>query len=269
MPAINYRSNRLLSSLPPADLLRWLPQLTLVHLPLGQLLSQAGMGTPYVYFPLDATVSLLSELENGDSSETALVGNEGMVGIPIFMGGESTTTSAVVHSAGRALRMSGPAIKAEFERSVPVMHLLMHYTLALFTQMAQTAICNRHHSVDQQLCRWLLMNMDRLQSNELHLTQELISHMLGVRREGVTGSALKLQRAGIIRYTRGHITVLDRAALERRTCECYQVVKHEYDRLLPERTAIQDKREPMPHGRPRVAAEFHHTTRTADSLSTI
>lgn len=236
-PSINYRGNRLLACLPELEWQRWLPHLTLVDLPQGQVLYESGQCIHHVYFPLDATVSLLSMLEDGSSTEISLVGQEGMVGIAIFMGGESTTSSAVVHSAGRGLKIAGPVIKTEVHRSVPVMHLLMRYTQALITQMAQTAVCNRHHSVDQQLCRWLLMNMDRVSGNELILTQELIANMLGVRREGVTESALKLQRAGLIRYSRGRITVLDRPALERRACECYKIVKNEYGRLLPEKTA--------------------------------
>lgn len=236
-PSINYRGNRLLACLPEPELQRWLPHLTLVDLPLSHVLYESGQAIQHVYFPLDATVSLLSMLEDGSSNEISLVGQEGMVGIAIVMGGESTTSSAVVHSAGTCLKIAGQVIKTEMHRSVPVMHLLMRYTQALITQMAQTVACNRHHSVDQQLCRWLLMNMDRVPGSELTLTQELIANMLGVRREGVTESALKLQRAGLIRYTRGHITVLDRPALERRACECYKIVKNEYSRLLPEKTA--------------------------------
>ena len=176
-------------------------------------------------------------MANGASAEIAVVGNEGLVGISLFMGGESTPSRALVQSAGHAVRLSARLVKDEFNRSGPVMHLLLRYTQALITQMAQTAVCNRHHSLDQQLCRWLLLSLDRLGSNELVMTQELISNMLGVRREGVTEAALKLQNSGLIRYARGHITVLDRPALEKRTCECYAVVKNEYDRLLPVRLA--------------------------------
>lgn len=235
---VNHKENRLLACLPKATRESWAPHLELVDLPLGQVLYESGKTMQHVYFPLDSIVSLLYVLEDGASAEIAVVGNEGLVGISIFMGGESTTSRAVVQSSGQSLRMRGQTLKAEFNASPAVMHLLMRYTQALITQMAQTAVCNRHHTVDQQLCRWLLMSLDRLKGDELVMTQELIANMLGVRREGVTESALKLQRAGLIRYARGHITVLDRPRLEQRTCECYQVVKTEYDRLLPERTAF-------------------------------
>jgi CRP-like cAMP-binding protein len=191
----------------------------------------------HVYFPTDAIVSLLYVMENGASAEIAVVGHEGLVGISIFMGGGSTPSRAVVQSAGWGFRMRSAAIKEEFEKSHPAMHLLLRYTQALITQMAQTAVCNRHHSLDQQLCRWLLLSLDRLTSNDLVMTQELIANMLGVRREGVTEGALKLQKAGLISYARGHIKVLDRSGLEQRTCECYEVVKKEYDRLLPVKVA--------------------------------
>jgi len=188
---------------------------------------------PHVYFPTSAIVSLLYVLEDGASAEIAVVGFEGLVGISIFMGGGTTPSRAVVQSAGAGFRLRADVIKAEFEHAGPVMHLLLRYTQALITQMAQTAVCNRHHSLDQQLCRWLLLSLDRLPSSQLIMTQELIANMLGVRREGVTEAALKLQRSGLISYARGHINVLDRQGLERRTCECYEVVKKEYDRLLP------------------------------------
>jgi CRP-like cAMP-binding protein len=188
-----------------------------------------------VYFPTTAIVSLLHVMENGASAEIAVVGNEGLLGISLFMGGESTPSRAVVQSAGEGWRLKAQTMKDEFNRAGPVLHLLLRYTQALITQMAQTAVCNRHHSLDQQLCRWLLLSLDRLQGNELVMTQELIANMLGVRRESVTEGALKLQRAGLIRYARGRITVLDREGLEQRTCECYAVVKKEYDRLLPEK----------------------------------
>jgi CRP-like cAMP-binding protein len=191
-----------------------------------------------VYFPTTAIVSLLYVMEDGASAEIAVVGCEGVVGIALFMGGETTPSRAVVQSAGQGYRLHAPAIKDEFNRSGPVMHLLLRYTQALITQMAQTAVCNRHHSLDQQLCRWLLLSLDRLSGSELVMTQELIANMLGVRREGVTEAALRLQRLGLIRYARGHIMVLDRPALEARVCECYAVVKKEYDRLLPHRQAI-------------------------------
>jgi CRP-like cAMP-binding protein len=192
----------------------------------------------HVYFPSSAIVSLLYALENGSTAEIAIVGNEGAVGISIFMGGESTTSRAVVQSAGRGYRIKSSVVLEEFNRSGPIMHLLLRYTQALITQMTQTAVCNRHHSLDQQFCRWLLLSLDRLTTNELIMTQELIANMLGVRREGVTEAALKVQKAGLIKYTRGHIHILDRDGLERRTCECYQVVKNEYERLLPEKIAI-------------------------------
>ena len=202
-------------------------------MPLGQVLYEPGATLSHVYFPTDAIVSLLYVMENGASAEIAVVGNEGIVGISLFMGGESTPSRAVVQSAGDGFRLRAQMMKEEFNRAGPVLHLFLRYTQALITQMAQTAVCNRHHSLDQQLCRWLLLSLDRLQNNELVMTQELIANMLGVRREGVTEGALKLQEAGLIRYARGRITVLDRSGLEKRTCECYGVVKKEYDRLLP------------------------------------
>lgn len=225
--------NHLLAALPAAERQRWLPLLEPVDLPLGQVLYESGSTMSHVYFPSTAIVSLLYVMEDGASAEIAVVGNEGLVGIALFMGGESTPSRAVVQSAGMGHRMRAAAVKEEFDRSSAVLHLLLRYTQALITQMAQTAVCNRHHSLDQQLCRWLLLSLDRLQGNELVMTQELIANMLGVRREGVTEAALKLQNAGLIRYARGHIRVLDRAGLERRTCECYAVVKKEYERLLP------------------------------------
>lgn len=216
---------------------RWEPQLEKVELKLGQVLYESGTTMHHVYFPTNAIVSLLYVMENGASAEIAVVGHEGVVGISIFMGGGSTPSRAVVQSAGWGFRLRAAAIKEEFDRSSPVMHLMLRYTQALITQMAQTAVCNRHHSLDQQLCRWLLLSLDRLEGNDLVMTQELIANMLGVRREGVTEGALKLQKAGLISYARGHIKVLDRPGLEHRTCECYSVVKKEYDRLLPARTA--------------------------------
>ena len=229
--------NRLLQALPTAHLQRWLPLLEAVEMPLGHVLYESGRALSHVYFPTTAIVSLLYVMENGASAEIAVVGHEGVVGISLFMGGESTPSRAVVQSAGQALRLRAHVIKQEFEQAGPVMHLLLRYTQALITQMAQTAVCNRHHSLDQQLCRWLLLSLDRLQGSELVMTQELIANMLGVRREGVTEGALKLQKLGLIRYSRGHITVLDRPGLEQRTCECYAVVKKEYDRLLPDKVA--------------------------------
>ncbi|HAX20493.1 MAG TPA: Crp/Fnr family transcriptional regulator [Hydrogenophaga sp.] len=214
------------------------PLLEAVDLPLGQVLYESGSKMSHVYFPINAIVSLLYVMENGASAEIAVVGNEGLVGIALFMGGETTPSRAVVQSAGQGYRLRAADIKEEFARSGPVLHLLLRYTQALITQMAQTAVCNRHHSLDQQLCRWLLLSLDRLSGNELVMTQELIANMLGVRREGVTEAALKLQKLGFIKYARGHITVMDREALEGSVCECYAVVKKEYDRLLPNRLAV-------------------------------
>jgi CRP-like cAMP-binding protein len=229
--------NHLLAALPDTEWQRWLPQLERVEMPLGQVLYESGGTLSHVYFPTTAIVSLLYVMENGASAEIAVVGNEGIVGISLFMGGDSTSSRAVVQSAGLGLRLKAQIMKDDFNRAGPVLHLLLRYTQALITQMAQTAVCNRHHSLDQQLCRWLLLSLDRLQGNELLMTQELIANMLGVRREGVTEGALKLQQAGLIRYARGHISVLNRDGLQRRSCECYAVVKKEYDRLLPENAA--------------------------------
>jgi len=227
------RTNHLLAALPQAEWLRLQPLLEWVDLPLGQVLYESGRTLSHVYFPSTAIISLLYVMENGASAEIAVVGNEGLVGISIFMGGGSTPSRAVVQSAGSGWRLRAQDVRDEFNHSGPVMHVLLRYTQALITQMAQTAVCNRHHTLDQQLCRWLLLSLDRLDGNELVMTQELIANMLGVRREGVTDGALKLQKLGLIRYARGHITVLDRPGLEARTCECYAVVKKEYDRLLP------------------------------------
>jgi len=231
------RQNHLLAALPVADWERWLPALESVDMPLGEVLYESGVAMTHVYFPTTSIASLLYVLEDGASAEIAVVGNEGIVGISLFMGGETTPSRSVVQSAGQGFRMRAQLLKDEFNRSGPVLHLLLRYTQALITQMAQTAVCNRHHSLDQQLCRWLLLSVDRLQEPELVMTQELIANMLGVRREGVTAAAVSLQRAGLINYKRGHITVIDRAGLERRTCECYGVVKKEYDRLLPVKIA--------------------------------
>ena len=231
------RQSHLLAVLPESESMRLHPHLELVQLPLGKALYESGDQLNHVYFPTTAIVSLLYELENGSSAEIAVVGNEGIVGIALFMGGDTMPNRAVVQSAGHAYRLQGQLLKQEFNRAGAMQHLLLRYTLAMLTQMAQTAVCNRHHSVDQQLCRWLLLSLDRLPSNELLMTQELIANMLGVRREGVTEAAGKLQGAGLIRYNRGHITVLDRPGLEARVCECYQVVRREFSRLLPEVTA--------------------------------
>jgi CRP-like cAMP-binding protein len=225
--------NQLLAALQPLEYQRWLPRLEPVELALGQVLYESGGTLRHVYFPTDAIVSLLYVLEDGASAEIAVVGREGLVGISLFMGGGSTPSRAVVQSAGRGFRLDAAHMNDEFNRAGAAMHLLLRYTQALITQMAQTAVCNRHHSLDQQLCRWLLLSLDRLEGTQLRMTQELIANMLGVRREGVTESAMKLQKAGLIRYARGHINVLDRAGLEHRCCECYAVVKKEYDRLLP------------------------------------
>ena len=230
------KKNQLLAALPDAEWRRWRPQLEWVELPLGQVLYEAGNTLSHVYFPTTAIVSLLYVMENGASAEIAVVGNEGLVGISLFMGGESTPSRAVVQSAGEGFRLPAQTIKDEFS-CAPVLHLLLRYTQALITQMAQTAVCNRHHTLDQQLCRWLLLSLDRLHGIELVMTQELIANMLGVRREGVTDGARKLQEAGLIRYARGRVTVLNRKGLEKRTCECYAVVKNEYDRLLPAKLA--------------------------------
>jgi CRP-like cAMP-binding protein len=231
------RMNQLLAALPPEEWERWAEQIEWVSMPLGQVLYESGATLKHAYFPTTAIVSLLYVMESGASAEIAVAGNEGLVGISLFMGGGSTPSRAVVQSAGEGYRIRSQFIKTEFDRAGAVMHLLLRYTQALITQMSQTAVCNRHHSLDQQLCRWLLLSLDRLQGNELVMTQELIANMLGVRREGVTEGALRLQAAGLIRYARGHIKVLDRAGLEARTCECYAVVKKEYDRLLPPQTA--------------------------------
>lgn len=225
--------NRLLSALPPVQWQRWQLDLELVEMPSGLVLYDSGCVMSHVYFPTTAVVTLLYVLGNGASTEIAVVGNEGVVGLPAFMGGGSTSSRAMVLSTGHGYRLRASIMQAEFERGGPLQHLLLRYVQALITQIAQTAVCNRHHSLDQQLCRWLLLSLDRIQGTELIMTQELISNMLGVRREGVTEAALKLQKAGLIRYTRGHISVLDREGLEHRCCECYEVVKKEYDRLLP------------------------------------
>ena len=237
MSPSDLKTNQLLASLPGAEWRRLEPHLERVELPLGKVLYESGDTMRHVYFPTNTIVSLLYVMESGASAEIGVVGNEGIVGIALFMGGGSTPSRAVVQSAGEGLRLKAQIIKDEFDRSGPVMHLLLRYTQALITQMSQTAVCNRHHSLDQQLCRWLLLSLDRLQGTTLTMTQELIANMLGVRREGVTESALKLQRAGLINYARGHIAVLDRPGLEKRCCECYAVVKREYERLLPRRIA--------------------------------
>jgi len=229
----NPRQNHLLNALPAGDYERLAPFLELVPMRLGDVLYEPGIRMRYVYFPTTSIVSLLYVMEDGASAEIAIVGNEGILGISLFMGGETTPSRAVVQGAGFGFRLKAQLLKDEFGRFGPMLRLLLRYTQALITQMSQTAVCNRHHSVDQQLCRWLLLSLDRLATNELVMTQELIANMLGVRREGVTEAAGKLQGAGLIRYRRGRIVVLDRPGLEARSCECYQVVKKEFDRLLP------------------------------------
>ncbi|WP_372600213.1 Crp/Fnr family transcriptional regulator [Amphritea sp.] len=228
------RQNHLLAALHKDVYDRLLPNLELIDMPLGTVLYESGSELRHVYFPTTAIVSLLYVMLNGASAEIGVVGNEGVLGVALFMGGETMPNRAVVQSAGQAYRLKGQLLKQEFSRAGELQHLLLRYTQALLTQMAQTAVCNRHHSLDQQLCRWLLLSFERLPSRELVMTQELIGNMLGVRREGVTEAASNLQKAGLIRYKRGHITLLDRAGLEARACECYQVVKQEFDRLLPE-----------------------------------
>jgi CRP-like cAMP-binding protein len=223
--------NRLLAALSPEELERLRPHLRLVKMPLGKALYESGDTLRHVFFPVDCIVSLLYVLENGASAEISVVGNEGLIGVALFMGGETTPSRAIVQSAGYAYRLDGQRLKDEFHRSGGLQLLLLRYTQSLITQMAQTAVCNRHHSVDQQLCRWLLLSLDRLTSDKLVMTQELIANMLGVRREGVTEAAGKLQKLGVIRYVRGHITVLDRPKLEQLSCECYSVVKRESDRI--------------------------------------
>ncbi len=227
----NPQQNNILEALPEAERERLYPHLRLVALPLGMALYESGDVQRYIYFPTDAIVSLLYVMRDGASAEIAVVGNDGAIGVALFMGGETTTNRAIVQSAGSAYRLTGKRLKQEFERHGEMLHILLRYTQALTTQMAQTAVCNRHHSVDQQLCRWLLLSLDRLASNKLVMTQELIANMLGVRREGVTDAAGKLQKLGVIEYRRGHITVLDRPQLESLSCECYAVVKKETDRL--------------------------------------
>jgi CRP-like cAMP-binding protein len=229
---LNPRQNHLLAALPENEYRRLAPDLEAVQLEQGQVLYESGGRLQHMYFPTTAIVALLYVLENGASAEIAVVGNEGLLGVSLFMGGDTTPSRAVVQNAGHAYRVPAALLKDEFNRAGPVLRLLLRYTQALITQMTQTAVCNRHHAIEQQLCRWLLLSLERLPGDELVMTQELIANMLGVRREGVTVAAGKLQRAGLIRYTRGHIQVLDRQGLEAAVCECYGVVKLEYDRLL-------------------------------------
>ena len=238
MPPTAPSLNKLLATLPKDICQRLEPHLEVVQLKLGASVYESGSKQAYVYFPVDSIVSLLYVMKDGASAEIAVVGNEGLVGISLFMGGETTPSRAVVQSTGRAYRLRAKVLKSEFEFGGALQHLVLRYTQALITQMAQTAVCNRHHSIEQQLCRWLLLSADRLPTNVLTMTQDLIANMLGVRREGVTASAGKLQEAGLIHYSRGRITILDRRRLERRVCECYAVVKKEFDRLLPEKIAL-------------------------------
>jgi CRP-like cAMP-binding protein len=236
------KQNHLLDAIPEKEWVRFAPHLTPVALELGDVIYESGTDQPYVYFPTNSIVSLLYVMEDGSSAEIAIVGNEGLVGISLFMGGATTTSRAIVQSAGYAYRMRAQFIRDEFILAGPVQQLFLRYTQALLTQMAQTAACNRHHSVDQQLCRWLLMSLDRLPSNDLTMTQELIANMLGVRREGVTVAAGKLQDAGVIQYRRGRIQVIDRVRLEHMACECYAVVRKEFARLLPWQNGGQESK---------------------------
>lgn len=231
------RQNHLLAALPATDFERVQSRLKLVPMQFGEVIYESGSQLRHVYFPTTAIVSLLYIMADGASAEIAVVGNDGVLGIALFMGGETTPSRAVVQSSGYAYRLAGSVIKDEFNRAGALQHVLLRYTQALLTQMAQTAACNRHHTLDQQLCRWLLLNLDRASGNELFMTQQSIASMLGVRREGITEAAGKLQQAGLIKYSRGHITIADRAALEARACECYAVVKKESHRLLPDRIA--------------------------------
>lgn len=231
-PVQNPHLNHLLDALLKVDYDRLFPHLELVEMPLGEVLCESGDQLQHVYFPTTSIVSLLYVMEDGASAEIAVVGNEGILGVPVLLGGESTPGRAVVQSAGHGYSMKSQILKNEFNQAGPLQRLLLRYTQALITQMAQTAVCNRHHTVEQQLCRWLLLSIDRLSGDELNMTQELIANMLGVRREGVTEAAGALQHLGLIHYSRGHIKVIDRKGLEAKSCECYQVVKDEFDRLL-------------------------------------
>lgn len=238
MPSLHHPlQNRLLAALPLEDFNRLQPHLELVPMRLGEALYESGGKLSHVYFPTTAIISMLYVLENGSSAEIAIVGNEGLLGIALFMGGDTTPSRAIIQSAGYGYRLKAQLLKTEFDRAGPMLHLLLRYTQALITQMTQTAVCNRHHSVEQQLCRWLLLSLDRLPSDSIRMTQELIANMLGVRREGVTEAAGGLQRAGIVSYSRGHIKVLNRPGLERAACECYGVVKMEFDRLMAQHPA--------------------------------
>ncbi len=232
-PALDHKSNDLLAALPADELDRLRPDLEAVEMKLGDVVHEASQPHQYVYFPLDCIISLVYVMQNGASAEVAVIGHEGLVGVTVLMGGGTMPNRAVVQGAGSALRIKSSLLRKEFDRGLVMSQVLMRFVQALLTQMAQTAVCNRHHTVDQQLCRWLLMSLDRLPANQVIMTQELIANMLGVRREGVTEAAGRLQVSGVIRYSRGHIEVLDRPKLERLCCECYDVVRKEYARLLP------------------------------------
>lgn len=229
--------NHLFKSIPDSEWQILMPHLELVDLPLGMILCRPGIKMSHVYFPSTAIVSIVHELENGSSPEVATVGREGLLGFSIFMGGGATSSTAIVKSAGAGYRIKSEILLKEFEQCAPLMHLLLRFTQALITQMTQIGVCNRHHLLEQQLCRFLLENLDRLPSNEIAMTQELIARYIGVRREGITEAALKMQANGLIKYARGHITILNRDGIESRACECYKVVKSEYSRLLPEKIA--------------------------------
>jgi CRP-like cAMP-binding protein len=263
--SFHLRQNKLLAALPDVELLRLAPKLDAVELHQGQALYESGAPLSWVYFPTTALVSMVYEFEDGALAETAVVGNEGLVGIAVFMGGDSRLGRAVVLSAGHAFRMRAHTVKEEFHRAGPLMHLLLRYSMALITQIAQTAACNRHHLLDQRLCRWLLLSLDRLQGDDLGVTQELIAHMLGVRREGVTAAAQQLQKLGLIHCTRGHIAVLDRRGLEQRACECYAVVRKEHERLLPQSPVPKERGRAMaqPRTAPTVPTGVFDSERTA------
>ena len=228
------QKNHLLAALPAEVLKKWLDHLEAVEMPLGQVLYEAGTTLSHVYFPTTAVVSLLYVMHNGDSAEIAVVGNDGLVGVSLFMGGGSTPSRALVQNGGKGFRVKAELVQKEFENSKHVMHLFLRYTQALITQMTQSAACNKHHNLDQQLCRWLLLTLDRHEGNELTMTKQLIANMLGTTGEHMRYGAKRLQEAGLIHYAKGHITVLDRSALEKKSCECYRIVKEEYDRLLPQ-----------------------------------
>lgn len=253
--------NQILAALPTDVKQRLFAHLELVDLPLGMVLYESGGTLRHLYFPTTAIISLLYVMESGASAEISVVGNEGVLGVSLFMGGDTTPSRAVVQSEGQAYRLVGQRLKAEFGRHGQLMFMLLRYTQSLLTQMAQTAVCNRHHTIDQQLCRWLLLSLDRLPDNKITMTQELIANMLGVRREGVTDAAGKLQKLGVIEYCRGHITVLDRPKLEKLSCECYAVVKKETDRLLPFDTLIKQRPHVTPLAYKKTQFAYKQTSR--------